>query len=155
MFDPCTVTWKHSSILAKRTEHHREAPAHRLKTNPSPRWKWLFLAALSAQVKKMCLASIIFSPFGCSTLKRSKETSGKRRQQGEDAVNCRWEVWTWGGRRKLRVTDAIDPVTPVDMESLETECPVLQINWSHYSCGSPRLTTTHRRLRTSTAVIKH
>lgn len=76
-------------------------------------------------------------------------------QQGEDAVNCQWEVSAGGSRRKFSVTDAIDPVTPVDMESHETDCPVVQINWSHYSCGSPRPTTTHSRLKTSTAIIKH
>lgn len=41
------------------------------------------------------------------------------------------------------------------MESAQSKCRVFQINSSHYSCGSPRPTTTRCHLRTSTAVIKH
>lgn len=49
-------------------------------------------------------------------------------QQGEDAVNCQWEVSAGGSRRKFSVTDTIDPAMPVDTESHETDCPVVQIN---------------------------
>lgn len=116
----------------------------------------IFSSAVSSGKEKCGLASIFFFFLHPMVVQRSGDQK-PRQKTHSGKVRIQWAV---GGRFKL---DAVGEssvlhmlsIHPCQLESLKTECPVLQINWCHYFCGSPWPTTTRYCLWTSTAIIKH